>query len=91
MNITLRQALKQAVRAGLGLGVVSAPTIEPELQTRCLVMLPVEGFPIMRQRYVLHRNRKRLTDAARTFREMLPGLDPAAALAAAGTGHVQPA
>lgn len=77
------EALKQAVRAGLGLGVVSAQTIELELQTRCLVVLPVEGFPIVRQWYVLHRNHKRLTDAARTFREMLLGLDPAAPRAAA--------
>jgi DNA-binding transcriptional LysR family regulator len=65
------EALKQAVRAGLGLAVVSAQTIELELQTRCLVVLPVEGFPIVRQWYVLHRGPKRLTEAARTFREML--------------------
>jgi LysR family transcriptional regulator, low CO2-responsive transcriptional regulator len=72
------EALKQAVRAGLGLGVVSAQTIELELQSRCLVVLPVEGFPIVRQWYVLHRTHKRLSGAARTFREMLLGLDPAA-------------
>jgi DNA-binding transcriptional LysR family regulator len=65
------EALKQAVRAGLGLAVVSAQTIELELQTGCLVVLPVEGFPIVRQWYVLHRAPKRLTEAARTFREML--------------------
>ncbi len=77
------EALKQAVRAGLGLGVVSAQTIELELQTGCLVVLPVQGFPIVRQWYVLHRNQKRLTDAARTFREMLLAIVPAAPRAAA--------
>jgi DNA-binding transcriptional LysR family regulator len=71
------EALKQAVRAGLGLGVVSAQTIELELQARCLVVLPVEGFPIVRQWYVLHRTHKRLSAAARTFRDLLLGLDPA--------------
>lgn len=69
------EALKQAVRAGLGLGVVSAQTIELELQTRCLVVLPVQGFPIVRQWYVLHRSQKRLSAAALTFRAMLLGLD----------------
>ncbi len=77
------EALKQAVRAGLGLGVVSVQTIDLELQAGCLVVLPVEGFPIIRQWYVLHRTHKRLSDAARTFREMLLGLDPAASLAQA--------
>ncbi len=77
------EALKQAVRAGLGLGVVSAQTIELELQTGCLVVLPVAGFPLVRQWYVLHRTHKRLSAAALTFREMLLGLDPAAPLAGA--------
>jgi DNA-binding transcriptional LysR family regulator len=85
------EALKQAVRAGLGLGVVSVQTIELELQSRCLVVLPVEGFPIVRQWYVLHRTHKRLSDAARTFREMLLELDPGASLAAARSGREPPA
>jgi len=75
------EALKQAVRAGLGLGVVSLQTIELELQAGCLVVLPVEGFPIVRQWYVLHRAHKRLSAAARTFLELLLGLDPAASVA----------
>jgi len=84
------EALKQAVRAGLGLGVVSAQTIELELQSGCLVVLPVEGFPIVRQWYVMHRTSKRLSDAARTFREMLLGLDPEAPLARAIAGRAGP-
>jgi DNA-binding transcriptional LysR family regulator len=85
------EALKQAVRAGLGLGVVSAQTIELELQTGCLVVLPVEGFPVVRQWYVLHRTHKRLSAAARTFRAMLLGLNPAAPLADARSGREGPA
>jgi DNA-binding transcriptional LysR family regulator len=80
-EFSTNEALKQAVRAGLGLGVVSAQTIELELQTRCLVVVPVEGFPIVRQWYVMHRTHKRLSAAAVTFRELLLGLDPAAPLA----------
>lgn len=70
------EALKQAVRAGLGLGMVSMQTIELELATGCLVVLPVEGFPIVRQWYVVHRTRKRLSAAAQIFRGMLLALDP---------------
>jgi len=73
------EAIKQAVRAGLGLAVVSAQTIELELQTGCLAVLSVEGFPIVRQWYVAHRTQKRLSAAAGTFRNMLLALDPASA------------
>jgi DNA-binding transcriptional LysR family regulator len=70
-EIGTNEALKQAVRAGLGIGIVSAQTIELELQTGCLVVLPVQGFPIVRRWFVLHRSAKRLSVAALTFREML--------------------
>ena len=71
------EAIKQAARAGLGVAVVSAQTIELELQTGCLTVLPVEGFPIVRQWYVVHRTQHRLSAAAATFRDMLLALDPA--------------
>ena len=73
------EAIKQAVRAGLGLAVVSAQTIELELQTGCLAVLSVEGFPIVRKWYVAHRTQKRLSSAASTFRNMLLAFDPAGA------------
>jgi len=75
-ELSTNEALKQAVRAGLGLGVVSAQTIELELQTGCLVVLPVENFPIVRRWFVLCRTHKRLSAAALTFRERLLALDP---------------
>lgn len=65
------EALKQAVRAGLGLGMVSMQTIELELAAGVLVLLPVEGFPIMRQWYLVQRARKRLSAAAQMFRSLL--------------------
>jgi LysR family transcriptional regulator, low CO2-responsive transcriptional regulator len=70
------EAIKQAVRAGLGVAVVSAQTIELELQTGCLAVLPVEGFPIMRQWYVVQRTQHRPSVAATTFRDVLLALDP---------------
>jgi DNA-binding transcriptional LysR family regulator len=71
------EAIKQAVRAGLGAAVVSAQTIELELQTGCLAVLPVEGFPIVRQWYLVHRTQYRLSAAAATFRDMLLAREPA--------------
>jgi DNA-binding transcriptional LysR family regulator len=78
-ELATNEAIKQAVRAGLGLGMVSAQTLELELQTGHLVVLPVEGFPIVRQWYVVHRTHKRLSAAAQTFRALLLAQNPAAA------------
>ena len=39
-------------------------------------LLPVKGYPILRQWYVVHRAQHRLSAVAAIFRDMLPGLDP---------------
>ena len=75
-QLSRNEALKQAVRARLGIGVVSAQTIELELQTGCLVVLPVESFPVTRRLFVAHRLHKRLSGAARMFRQLLLALEP---------------
>ena len=51
--------------------MVPAQTIKLELQAGCLVVLSVEGFPIVRQWFVAHRTLKRLSAAANAFRDML--------------------
>jgi DNA-binding transcriptional LysR family regulator len=70
-ELNTNEAIKQAVQAGLGLGVVSAQTIELELETRRLVVLEAEGFPLIRRWYIVHRCDKRLSAAALAFRELL--------------------
>jgi DNA-binding transcriptional LysR family regulator len=70
-ELNTNEAIKQAVQAGLGLGVVSAQTIDLELETRRLVVLTVEGFPLIRRWYLVHRREKRLSAAALAFRELL--------------------
>jgi len=80
------EAIKQAVQAGLGLAVVSVQTIELVLDTRRLVVLPVEHFPIMRRWYVVHRRDKRLSAAATAFVELLMA-QPAPANRAAGAAR----
>ena len=86
------EAIKQAVQAGLGLAVVSRQTIELELETRRLVVLPVEGFPILRRWYVVHRSDKRMSAAAAAFMELLvahSGADGRAGAVTAGGATTQ--
>jgi DNA-binding transcriptional LysR family regulator len=64
------EAIKQAVMAELGLGIVSLHTIEMELALKRLVVLNVEDFPIMRKWYIVHRKGKRfaaIPDAFKSF------------------------
>jgi DNA-binding transcriptional LysR family regulator len=68
MQMTRNEAIKQAVRAGLGLSVVSLHTIELELAAHKLVLLDAEGFPLLRQWHLVYRRGKRLSPAARAFR-----------------------
>ena len=80
-ELSSNEAIKQAVQAGLGLGVVSLQTIELELETRRLVVLPVESFPILRHWYIVYRRDKRLSAASKAFRDLLLAEVPAASTA----------
>lgn len=78
MEMTSNEAIKQAVEAGLGLGIVSVHTLALELETRHLVILDVEHFPIQRHWYLVHRQGKRLSHTAQAFRQFV--LDEAATI-----------
>jgi LysR family transcriptional regulator, low CO2-responsive transcriptional regulator len=71
MQMTRNEAVKQAVRSGLGLSVVSLHTIELELETGRLAILDVEGFPLARKWYLVYRRGKRLSPAAAAFRDFV--------------------
>lgn len=71
MVMTSNEAIKQAVSAGLGLGLVSAHTLELDLYANRLKVLDVAHFPILRHWYIVHREGKRLSPAAEAFREFL--------------------
>jgi len=80
MVMNRAEAIKQAVMAELGLGIVSLHTIEMELELKRLVVLKVEDFPIMRKWHIVHRNNKRFAAIPKVFmqfainesRELLP-------------------
>jgi len=71
MEMETNEAIKQAVQAGMGLGILSQHSIELELETKRLVVLNVEHFPLRRHWYVAHRSHKRLSGAALAFKEFL--------------------
>lgn len=66
-EMTSCEAIKQAVGAGLSLGIVSIHTLELELATKRLVILDIEHMPILRHWYLVHRSEKRLSPIAREF------------------------
>ena len=70
-ELSSNEAIKLAVQAGLGLGVVPAQSIELELETGRLVVLPVESFPLVRKWFLSHRRDRRLSGAAQAFKSML--------------------
>ena len=71
MVMTSNEAIKQAVSAGLGLGLVSAHTLELDLYANRLQILDVAHFPIVRHWYMVHRDGKRLSPAAEAFRAFM--------------------
>jgi DNA-binding transcriptional LysR family regulator len=71
MEMETNEAIKQAVQAGMGLGILSLNSIELELETGRLVMLNVEHFPLLRHWFVAHRTQKRLSSAALAFKAFL--------------------
>ncbi|MEE8387318.1 MAG: LysR substrate-binding domain-containing protein [Acidiferrobacterales bacterium] len=68
MEMTSNEAIKQAVEAGLGLGIVSIHTLELELETGRLTVLDARAFPILRHWYIVHRQGKRLSPIAQAFK-----------------------
>lgn len=71
MEMTSNEAIKQAVVAGLGLGIVSTHTLSLELETKRLIVLNAEAFPILRHWYIVHRKGKRLSPVASAFKQFV--------------------
>jgi DNA-binding transcriptional LysR family regulator len=67
MEASSNETIKQAVMAGMGLSFMSRHTIALELAAGRLVILDVQGLPVVRAWYVLHRDGKRLSPAAAAF------------------------
>lgn len=64
MEIGSNETIKQAVIAGLGVGLISAHTIAHEVKEGRLAVLDVQGLPVIRQWFAVRRLEKRLLPAA---------------------------
>lgn len=71
MEVGSNEAIKQSVQAGLGLGLLSQDTVGLELKLKHLVLLDVEGFPIMRHWYAVTMKNRQPSKATQAFREFL--------------------
>jgi DNA-binding transcriptional LysR family regulator len=71
MQVGNNSAIKQGVAAGLGVALISRVALDMELETKRLVILDVEGFPIMRQWRIVHLKEKNLSATARAFKSFL--------------------
>jgi DNA-binding transcriptional LysR family regulator len=71
MELGSGEAIKQAVMSDIGIGILSTYSLKLELETKRLVILDVEGFPLKRQWYAVHRKGKRLSLVAQTFLDYL--------------------
>ncbi len=68
MQVGNNSAIKQGVAAKLGIALISRVALDMELETNRLVILDVEGFPIMRQWRLVHLKDKNLSATARAFK-----------------------
>jgi DNA-binding transcriptional LysR family regulator len=71
MAMDTNEAIKQSVQAGMGIGIISRHGIELELETKRLVVLDVNHFPILRHWHIVHRRNKRPSIAAQEFQRFL--------------------
>jgi DNA-binding transcriptional LysR family regulator len=71
MELGSGEAIKQAVMSDIGIGILSTYSLKLELETKRLVILNVEGFPLRRRWYAVHRKGKRLSRVAQTFLDHL--------------------
>ena len=68
MELHSNDAIKQAVKANLGLSFLSLHTIGLELKAKQLAILDVPGSPVVRAWHVVHALSKLLSPAAEAFR-----------------------
>jgi DNA-binding transcriptional LysR family regulator len=65
------EVIKEGVMAGLGIAVLSRESVAQEVEHGDLVILPVEGFPLLRHWYIVHLKERRLSLAAAALRAFL--------------------
>ncbi|MEP7296532.1 MAG: LysR substrate-binding domain-containing protein [Burkholderiales bacterium] len=68
MEMTSNETIKQAIMAGMGIGLMSAHTIALELRCGLIATPAVEGLPVLRRWHIVNNLGKTLSPAAEAFR-----------------------
>lgn len=76
MEMGSNESIKQAVVAGLGISFISQHTLGLELKTGRIVVLKVEGTPVIRRWHVVRHRNKRLTPALGAFWDFVLAVAP---------------
>ena len=71
MELGSNEAVKQAVAAGLGLGIISRHARAPAPADEHLAVLDVDGFPVQSNWWTLYRKGKKLSPVATAFLQHL--------------------
>lgn len=71
MQVGNNSAIKQGVAAGLGIALISRVALDMELETGRLIILNVEGFPVVRHWRLVHVKEKHLSATAKAFKSFL--------------------
>jgi DNA-binding transcriptional LysR family regulator len=77
MELGSNEAIKHGIVGGLGLSVLSLHTLTLEGPDGPVAILDVEGFPIMRQWYIVYPKGKELSLVAQAFLEFALETEPA--------------
>lgn len=75
MELGSNEAIKHAIVGGLGLSVLSLHTLTLEGTEGPVAILDVEGFPIMRQWYLVYPKAKELSLVSKAFVDFARGLE----------------
>ncbi len=67
MELGSNEAIKHAIVGGLGLSVLSLHTMTPDGRDSPVTILDVQGFPIIRQWYIVYPKGRELSLVAKTF------------------------
>jgi len=78
MEMPSNETIKQAVMAGMGMSFLSLRTIRQELASGHLVLVDIQGLPIVRHWHITHLAARRLSPAAAAFKDFI--LEEAGAL-----------
>jgi DNA-binding transcriptional LysR family regulator len=71
MEMPSNETIKQAVMAGMGLSFLSMRTVRHELASGHIALVDIDGMPPAGNWYVTHLKQKKLSPAARSFKEFL--------------------